>query len=54
MYKQKNDPFTKEKSTNCIERVEDGACIPFDVRNSDYQQYLEWIAEGNTPQPAEG
>ena len=27
--------------------------IPFDLGNTDYQQYLEWIAEGNTPLPAD-
>jgi len=27
--------------------------IPFDPDNSDYQEYLEWVAEGNEPQPAD-
>jgi hypothetical protein len=27
--------------------------IPFDPANTDYQAYLKWVAEGNTPQPAE-
>jgi len=34
---------------------EDGkiGCIPFDPDNTDYQAYLAWVAQGNTPLPAE-
>ena len=34
-------------------RTTDGACIPFDPDNTDYQAYLKWIEEGNEPLPAD-
>ena len=27
--------------------------VPIDEANTDYQKYLEWVAEGNTPEEAD-
>jgi hypothetical protein len=43
MYKIITTPFEVN-----IFRVEDGAVIPSNLANSDYQAYLAWVAEGNT------
>jgi hypothetical protein len=41
------------QNQNVIQRVIDGAQIPFDPDNSDYQAYLKWLSEGNTPTSAD-
>jgi hypothetical protein len=47
---------TQKPITNSILRIDDNGeiwSIPFDPDNTDYQQYLKWVAEGNTPLPAD-
>ena len=40
-------------NTDSVKRLTDNAFIPFDNANVDYIAYLEWVAEGNQPEPAE-
>ena len=51
MYQQL--PDTQVGITQCIKRIADNAFIPHDPANTDYQEYLKWVAEGNTPLPAD-
>ena len=41
------------KNAEVVKRLSDNAGIPFDPANMDYVDYLKWVAEGNTPLPAE-
>ena len=50
MYKLKNDLNGK---VYMVIRLEDNAFIPFDPANTDYQAYLKWVDEGNTPEQAD-
>ena len=36
-----------------VQRVADHTFIPFDPANTDYQEYLKWVAAGNQPLPAD-
>jgi len=51
MYKLIKNLITNE--TNSVLRISDNACIPFDPANTDYQAYLKWLEEGNSPYPAD-
>ena len=51
MYKLNKSLITEE--LNFVIRLSDNAFIPFDPANTDYQEYLKWLAEGNTPLPAD-
>jgi hypothetical protein len=50
MYKLHKDFLGNE---NGVFRLSDMASIPFDPDNTDYQEYLKWLSEGNTPEAAE-
>lgn len=39
-------------SGDSIQRLSDNAFIPPDPANRDYAEYLSWLDEGNTPEPA--
>ena len=50
MYKLVNSPYG---GLVAIHRLADDAFIPPDPANTDYQQYLAWLAGGNEPLPAD-
>jgi hypothetical protein len=52
MYQQTKPPFEGAEA-QCIKRTADNAFIPFDPANTDYQAYLNWLEEGNVPEPAD-
>jgi hypothetical protein len=52
MYKKCIDSITGEEAS-CVKRLLDGAIIPFDESNVDYQEYLKWVEQGNVAEPSD-
>jgi hypothetical protein len=50
-YKLLNDPLTGEQANMVV--LDGEFFIPFAEDNAHYQRYLEWLAEGNEPLPAD-
>ena len=51
MYKLSKDSSTNE--VTAILQLNPWLLIPFDPANTEYQEYLKWVAEGNEPLPAD-
>jgi len=52
MYKL-TKPAYNQTECFCVIRTSDNASIPFAPDNTDYQAYLKWLADGNTPEAAD-
>jgi len=56
LYKLVNEPYSSTELGSIIKQ-ESGSnviiSIPLDSNNTDYQEYLAWVAEGNTPEAAD-
>ena len=54
LYKLLKDPISEQV---CSISKDDGGgqftSIPINEENTDYQEYLEWVAEGNTAEAAD-
>ena len=48
------NPVSGETSEgDSIKRIADGAFIPKDSANTDYQEFLQWKADGGVPEAAD-
>ena len=45
--------YKLNQNSTSITRLSDSASIPADPQNTDYAAYLQWLSEGNTPEPAD-
>jgi len=46
-------PIVDGVESHTILKVNENRYIPINKNNRHYQEYLEWVAEGNTPEPAD-
>tara|TARA_Y200000002_G_scaffold14280_1_gene11476 strand:+ start:973 stop:1134 length:162 start_codon:yes stop_codon:yes gene_type:complete len=53
MYKKTKNGRTGEENPKIILRTTDNVYIPVSEGNTDYQEYLAWVAEGNTAEAAD-
>jgi hypothetical protein len=55
MYKVTTKTYLNKEYLEIIRTNQDGSAtsIPEDSANTDYQEYLKWVAEGNVPTPAD-
>jgi len=53
IYKFYNSPLTGNLDGVRKQTGEITLCIPINEENTDYQEYLEWVAEGNTAEAAD-
>jgi hypothetical protein len=53
MYKVRETHLITGEVLPGIIRKSDGAIVPNDDRNIDWQEYQQWLAAGNTPEPAD-
>ena len=43
----------KLTSSNSVIRLSDNICIPLESDYQEFKDYLAWLSEGNTPEPAD-
>ena len=53
MITYKKVPKIQETDTEFVLKIPDMKYVPIDSGNLDYRDYLKWLDEGNTPEPAD-
>ena len=58
MQAQKSNKYNLLEDPNIVLKTDtdipnEYVSIPFDEGNRDYQEYLAWVADGNTPEAAD-